>query len=162
MLNKATAGGGNLLLNIGPKPEGSVPEEAVEPLTKVGQWLEENGKAVYGIKKKSSINANGVCGSSWNGEKKVYIWNWIWPKKGQLGLGGFMTAVNSIKVVNTNTPLEFEQKGHRIILKNLPDTSPDKIANIVVLEMEFDEIPEFKWCTYYPQLHGGVDLKNPR
>jgi alpha-L-fucosidase len=48
MLNTATAGKGNLLLNIGPKPDGSVPDEAVTPLTTVGAWLAENGKAVYG------------------------------------------------------------------------------------------------------------------
>ena len=157
MLNKATSGGGNLLLNIGPTPDGSVPEEAVNPLTRVGKWLEENGEAVYGKKKRSPINANGVCGSSWDGDKKVYLWNWIWPRKGQMGLGGFMTSVKSIKIVNNDTPVEFEQKGQRIILKNLPGNSPDEIANIAVLELEFEETPEFHRCSYYPQLHGGVD-----
>ena len=54
MLNTVTSGGGNLLLNIGPMPDGSVPAEAVEPLTTVGKWLAENGKAVYGVKPKST------------------------------------------------------------------------------------------------------------
>jgi alpha-L-fucosidase len=79
MLNTVTAGGGNLLLNIGPTPDGSVPPEATEPLTTVGRWLAENGKAVYGKKPKSTYaNSNGVCGASFDGSN-VYVWNWIWP-----------------------------------------------------------------------------------
>lgn len=158
MLNTATAGSGNLLLNIGPTPDGSVPEEAVEPLTTVGKWLEENGEAVYGKKLKSPHGrANGVCGSSWDGENHIYLWNWIWPDGGQMSLGGFMTPVKSIKLVKDGTPVEFEQKGHRIMLKNLPETSPDKVAGIAVLKLEFEEEPEFHRCSYYPQLHGGKD-----
>ena len=41
MLNTACAGGGNLLLNIGPTPDGSVPEEAIDPLKTVGKWLKK-------------------------------------------------------------------------------------------------------------------------
>lgn len=41
---------GNLLLNVGPDPEGRVPEEARAPLVELGQWLEENGQAVYGTR----------------------------------------------------------------------------------------------------------------
>ena len=46
-------GGGNYLLNIGPKPDGSVPEESVDVLEAVGKWLETNGKAIYGTERGS-------------------------------------------------------------------------------------------------------------
>ena len=49
MINTCAANGGNLLLNIGPTPDGSVPEEAVEPLLKVGEWLKENGYEVVPV-----------------------------------------------------------------------------------------------------------------
>src|ERR1700760_623668 len=39
--------GGNYLLNIGPKPDGSVPEESTRILTEVGAWMETNGDAIY-------------------------------------------------------------------------------------------------------------------
>ena len=48
MLNQVAYGGGNLLLNIGPKPDGSVPELAYERLEPVGEWLQTYGEAVYG------------------------------------------------------------------------------------------------------------------
>jgi alpha-L-fucosidase len=40
--------GGSLLLNIGPGPDGSWHEEAYEKLEEIGDWLEINGKAIYG------------------------------------------------------------------------------------------------------------------
>ena len=138
MLNTVTAGGGNLLLNIGPAPDGSVPPEAVEPLTTVGKWLAENGKAVFGKKLKSAYgDANGVSGATSDG-KNVYIWNWIWPSGGEMALGGFTTPVKAVRLVRDGSPLTFEQRGHRILLKNLPRTSPDPHAGIAVLELEFE------------------------
>jgi alpha-L-fucosidase len=40
--------GGNLLLNVGPRPDGTFPEEAVERLRGIGAWMRVNGEAVYG------------------------------------------------------------------------------------------------------------------
>lgn len=39
---------GYLLLNVGPKPDGSIPEEAKERLMAMGNWLKINGDAIYG------------------------------------------------------------------------------------------------------------------
>jgi alpha-L-fucosidase len=40
--------GGNLLLGVGPKPDGTLPEEALTRLGVIGRWLEQNGAALYG------------------------------------------------------------------------------------------------------------------
>lgn len=39
--------GGNLLLNVGPNADGIVPEESVQVLDRVGEWLSGNGKSIY-------------------------------------------------------------------------------------------------------------------
>jgi alpha-L-fucosidase len=39
---------GYLLLNVGPKPDGTIPEEAKDRLIGLGKWLEINGEAIYG------------------------------------------------------------------------------------------------------------------
>lgn len=46
-LIEITAKGGNLLLGIGPKPDGTLTDEAIERLQKIGQWLDKNGEAIY-------------------------------------------------------------------------------------------------------------------
>lgn len=44
-----TAGmGANLLLNVGPQPNGELPADAVERLSGMGKWLERYGETIYG------------------------------------------------------------------------------------------------------------------
>ena len=40
--------GGNYLLNIGPKPDGSIPEETIRLFGEIGKWMAVNGEAIYG------------------------------------------------------------------------------------------------------------------
>lgn len=48
MLVEIVAKGGNLVLGVGPTPEGLIQPEAVERLHQIGQWLRSNGRAIYG------------------------------------------------------------------------------------------------------------------
>ena len=163
MLCKCSTNGGNLLLNIGPAPDGSIPAEAVEPLTTVGSWLKENGKAVYGplIKNKgwleSNFGGNGVTEASYNG-KSVFLWNWIWPTSGEMAFGGYLNAPKAVRLLKDGKPLKFEHKGHRLILKNLPKSAPDAHAGVTVIELEFKDQPQYLFASYYPQLNGGRDI----
>lgn len=50
MLVEIVAKGGNLILGIGPKPDGTLPEEVVWRLEKIGEWVTKNGKAIYGTR----------------------------------------------------------------------------------------------------------------
>lgn len=50
MIADVVSKNGNLLLNIGPKADGSLPEEQVRPLLQVGKWLQVNGEAIYGTR----------------------------------------------------------------------------------------------------------------
>jgi alpha-L-fucosidase len=41
---------GNLLLNVGPKADGTIPDEAANLLLGIGDWLRVNGEAIYGTR----------------------------------------------------------------------------------------------------------------
>lgn len=41
---------GNLLLNVGPRPDGTIPDEAANLLLDIGEWLAVNGEAIYGTR----------------------------------------------------------------------------------------------------------------
>lgn len=47
ILLKINARGGNYLLNVGPKPDGSIPEESVEILDQVGKYVRENADSIF-------------------------------------------------------------------------------------------------------------------
>ena len=155
MLQTVSAGGGNLLLNIGPTPDGSVPPEAYAPLEAVGKWLKENGACTYGKVKRHQFQfCNGVNSVSVK-EKTVFLWNWIWPKDGDVVLGGFKSRLKEAKILKNGTPVAFVQDGYRIFLKNLPEKSPDENAGVGVLALEFDEEPVFVPFPACPSLNNG-------
>ena len=54
--------GGNLLLNVSPKPDGTIPEWQAENLKQIGAWLKLNGEAVYGST--AGIHKNHYAGCS--------------------------------------------------------------------------------------------------
>ncbi|WP_242163959.1 alpha-L-fucosidase [Lysobacter sp. M15] len=47
MLVDVVAKGGNYLLNVGPQPDGQLPDEAVQRLREIGAWMQVNGEAIY-------------------------------------------------------------------------------------------------------------------
>lgn len=156
MLNRVTLSGGNLLLNIGPTPEGHVPAEAIEPLTKVGDWLKINGEAVYGKKDKTSrMGLNGACSTTCE-DNIIYLSVMIWPKDNYINLGGIMDGkLEKVTILADGTNIEFQQKKGRIKLINLPNEIPDKTLGITVIKLEFDDKPEFVRASRFPQLNEG-------
>lgn len=50
LLIETRAKGGNMLLNVGPTPEGEIPREQEDILREIGLWLFVNGEAIYGVR----------------------------------------------------------------------------------------------------------------
>ena len=91
MLNTCACNGGNLLLNIGPKADGSIPQDAIRPLNELGKWLSINGEAVYGKLHPNLLSGswyrggNGISGITYGKDlMSVYLWNWISPPEGMM------------------------------------------------------------------------------
>jgi alpha-L-fucosidase len=141
MLRTTAGGQGNLLLNIGPKPDGSVPDEAYPRLEPVGKWLECNGEAAYG----SIDRADGVMEwmptGSWTVKgSTAYYWCTRWPGS-TLTIGGLTVMVKKASYLATGQPIEFEQSENRLVLKGLPEQNPDSFARVCVIKLECDASP---------------------
>jgi alpha-L-fucosidase len=142
MLRTAAAGQGNLLLNIGPAPDGSVPPEAVERLEAVGQWVAQNGEAMYGaVDRAGRDRMEWMPTGGWTIKgNTAYFWCTRWPGE-TLVIGGLRVKVDRASILATGQKLALEQSENRLILSGLPEENPDPIAGVTVIKLECDGPP---------------------
>ena len=145
-------------MNIGPKPDGSLPADVIQPLQEVGRWLGRYGEMVYGDQYKMPKNAfgigygNGLVRASRSADgKSVYLWCFLWPTGGELQLGGYLSAPEKVTLLTTGAELDFEWKGDRLLLKGLPEQNPDPLG-VAAIRMDFAEAPKYRRYSAYPQL----------
>jgi len=144
MLRTAAGGYGNLLLNIGPTPDGSVPPEATERLLPVGKWLQKYGEAVYGKLDRADGRFEWIPTGNWTLRgRTAYFWASRWVGR-ELAIGGLRASLEKASFLDTGKEIAFEQTKDRLILKGLPSASPDKQAGVTVIKMEFKSKPSQK------------------
>lgn len=112
LLIEKVAGGGNLLLNVGPTSDGRIPVIQQERLLDIGKWLEVNGDAIYGTRKwEGSANNNIENVYFTKKENHLYVLCTEFPEKpiaikgiknsGKVSLLGFEGKVKSKKSGDT-------------------------------------------------------------
>lgn len=72
MLVDIVCKGGNLLLNIGPSPEGIWPEDAYDRLEDIGDWIDVNGEAIYGTRAIAPFKESKICYTNKKNTNTVY------------------------------------------------------------------------------------------
>jgi alpha-L-fucosidase len=149
-LANCARGGGNYLLNIGPEPDGSVPPESVAVLEAVGQWLDTNGKAIYGTDRGNfgwNTNANYTRRGNtlyihqqfWPGHTPATDWLSFYQTQAVIAIGGLKPNVISVRILKTGEKVEFTQDEFSLRVTGLPLTAPDQPAT--VLEVVCDGEP---------------------
>ncbi len=128
--------GGNLLLNVGPRANGSFPPEAVERLAEIGRWMRENGESIYGAGPcpfTTSVGSFTAKGS------KAYVHVLRWPGK-VITVAGVGNTVSSAYFLATGEEVRFRQEGDRVFLENLPAVAPDPYDTVIVLELDSEPV----------------------
>jgi alpha-L-fucosidase len=72
ILIETRAKGGNLLLNVGPKPDGELPIEQEERLREIALWMFVNGESIYGVRPWVVTNEKDVWFTKKKDEDTVY------------------------------------------------------------------------------------------
>jgi alpha-L-fucosidase len=88
-----TSKGGNFLLNVGPKADGTFPEESIERLAAIGEWMKVNGQSIYGTN--ASIFEKLQWGRCTTKPGKLYLHVFDWPADGKLIVPGLITKAKS-------------------------------------------------------------------
>lgn len=136
---------GNLLLNIGPRGDGSIPEESVSILETVGEWLQRNGDAIYETEPFTfDAHERGEHRGDWNSLGPITLKgnSLFWILRRHPGdtavLGGVETPVTAVSQLDNGKALEFRQEGTRLEIHGLGETA-DPIAR--VLKIDFSSAP---------------------
>ena len=122
LIVKAASKGSNLLLNIGPQPDGNLPATALDRLKGIGEWMGKYGESVY------ATDATGIPEQSWgvttrNGD--VLYMHLIEPLEGcpvvQLPLDRKVKSVTAMKDGQT---LKYKISDGKLSV-TLPETPAD-------------------------------------
>jgi alpha-L-fucosidase len=131
--------GGNYLLDIGPRADGSVPEPSVTRLKAIGQWLQKNGDAVYATQK--SRFPHGNIGSYTSKGNTLYTVIYFWPGE-KMNVGGVKFKVLSARFLATGAPVKFIQKGSQLIFVDLPAKAPDDPLTVIAVECDREPVQD--------------------
>lgn len=120
----------NLLLNVGPKPDGTIQSEHRERLLEVGEWLRVNSSAVYATRGK--VFETTPWGTATRSGKRIYLHIWNSPRGEPLKVP-LSARVKSAYLLAGSEPIRTERETKEILVY-LPEPLPDAKNTVVVLE----------------------------
>jgi alpha-L-fucosidase len=125
--------GGNLLLNIGPRADGSIPARAQRLFTQIGDWLRENGEAVYGSRASSLTGGALGCTTARSDTAYLHLLHYYAP---EIVILSPKVQVQSAYLLATGQPLHVRQVGERVIIAGLPRRAPHREDTVIVLKTD--------------------------
>ena len=134
--------GGNLLLDIGPRADGTIPMEQVERLQELGRWTEKHQEAIYGSQ--AGISTDYYYGPTTLSKDRKTLYLFV-PHRpnGPLVVRGLKNKVNRIRVVGNGTKLS--QQIHNkpywsskpgLLYIDLPESTLDAEVTVVALQLD--------------------------
>lgn len=98
---------GNLLLNIGPRADGTIPDVMVQCLRRVGQWLQINGEAIYGARPWHTFRDGDVRFTQ--KERSLYAIALEWPEEELYlsSLAGY--RISAVELLGSPEPVIWKQ-----------------------------------------------------
>ncbi|NLH18337.1 MAG: glycosyl hydrolase, partial [Phycisphaerae bacterium] len=129
--------GGNFLLNIGPRADGTFPDESVVRLKEIGRWMQGNSPSIYGTTASpfkrlpwgrctKKATASGVT---------LYLHVFDWPNDGQLLVPGLRSAVSKAQFLAFSPAIQISTSEEGLVL-GLPKEALDPVATVIVLDIE--------------------------
>ncbi len=141
LLVSCAVNGGNLLLNIGPRGDGSVPEPQVERMEQLGDWLATHGESVYGVERlaQNGFNSGRVTRKG----RTLYFHAFYWP--GQRMRVPYLTAETlqgepgrcrvQARCLTTGQAADAHWDGDVLEITGLPAEPPDQADTVVAVEV---------------------------
>ncbi len=109
---------GNLLLNVGPKADGTIPRIMKNRLKSIGQWLEVNGEAIFDTDYWKTYGEDSIRYTR-KGDQTVYAISMKWPEK-EVVLNAFSdyeeSQIQSVSMLGMEDPVEWRIQEQGLII----------------------------------------------
>ncbi len=140
MLCDIASKGGNFLLNVGPKGDGTIPQESIDRLKRMGEWMKVNGTAIHGTEASPFPRkfqwgriTQGVGPTSGRPSTTLNLLVFEWPKDGTLrlpGIGNEVLPWASVLGAPDRKPT-VARDANGIVVSNIGATPVDADATVV-------------------------------
>jgi alpha-L-fucosidase len=132
-LSRISSMGGNFLLNIGPKADGTVLPYEQEVLAGVGDWLQDHGEAIFDAGINPFVNPDwGTASVRGN---RLYLHVHRWPEDGRLVVPGLSNTVSGVVALGGGPVTGTFRDGHDFIIP-LQDVAKNPSLTILALDFE--------------------------
>ncbi|RBL88682.1 alpha-L-fucosidase [Chitinophaga flava] len=138
----AVSNGGNLLLDIGPKADGSIPAEEVHMLKELGAWNQKNGEAIFNTI--AGLPQGHFYGPTTLSKDSTTLYLFLPGKtSGQVAIKGLSNKIESISVVGNGTPLTHKVVGKiswspvpGLVYIDVPENVQDKYVTVLKVKLD--------------------------
>ncbi|MBS0011281.1 MAG: alpha-L-fucosidase [Bacteroidales bacterium] len=129
--------GGNFLLNVGPKADGTFPQESVDRLREIGKWMDIYGESIYGTTASPFSDIEwGRCTKKQLGKNtRLYLHVFDWPEDNKLLVPSVENRVKQAYIMDGMLKTGVERQDGRIIIE-LPVEAPDEYCPVIILDVK--------------------------
>jgi alpha-L-fucosidase len=120
----------NLLLNIGPMPNGAIQPEFTDTLAAAGKWLLQYGESIYGTR--GGPLGPQVWGVTTQKDKKIFLHLFKTPDANSLFLPGINETVKQVTLLEAGSKVKYKQQKEGIIIstEGVVIDGPDTVIRI--------------------------------
>jgi alpha-L-fucosidase len=132
-------GYGNYLLNIGPKADGSIPQESIDALTTAGRWMDQHGELIHKAEFCRVTHSQFACFTRTG--NKLFVHVHFWPGD-TVAVGGLKNKVIAAKLHPSGEPLKVQQDEFRVQFTGLPAAAPDPLVSVIEVECDGEPVQD--------------------
>jgi alpha-L-fucosidase len=129
--------GGNFLLNVGPKPDGTIPQASIDRLAEIGNWMEVNSESIYGTEASPFRRPWwGRCTRKdlESGNTRLYLQVFDWPEDKILLVPVKNEVVQCYALSDNEAKFDVEKTEEGLVVR-LEGEATDEISSVVVLDI---------------------------
>ena len=131
-LSHCAALGGNYLLNIGPKFDGSLPTPTIRRLREIGGWMAANGSAIQNTRRLGRAPWGWWTQSKDSSARFAHVHKW--PDNGSLVLGKLDAKPTSARILETGQVLDLMVNGDEWSVR-VPQAAPDTWNTVIEIDL---------------------------